>query len=122
MTLIDTGLNAAELATWYRGALAFLFPSLHETFGMPILEAMACGCPVLTSNTTACPEVAGQAALLIDPRDEKALRDGLERLIFDESLRNKLAKLGLAHAARFDWQTGADRHIEVLRQVAGMHR
>jgi len=122
VTLIDKGLNAPELATWYRGALAFLFPSLHETFGMPILEAMACGCPVLTSDSTACSEVAGQSALLVDPRDEKALRVGMEQLIFDKSLRDSMAESGLAHAAKFDWQTCADRHLEVLRQVVDMHR
>ena len=118
VTLIDTGLSAPELATWYRGALAFLFPSLHETFGMPIIEAMACGCPVLTSDTTACPEVTGTAALLVDPRDETALREGLTKLISDERLRNRLAESGPVHAARFDWQTCADRHFDVLCRVA----
>jgi glycosyltransferase involved in cell wall biosynthesis len=122
VTLIDTGLAPKELAPWYRGALAFLFPSLHETFGMPILEAMACGCPVLTSNTTACPEAAGNAALFVDPRAAAALFEGLERLIADAGLRARLAESGLAHAARFDWQTCADRHLDVFRRAAGEPR
>lgn len=117
VTLIDTGLTPKELAPWYRGALAFLFPSLHETFGMPILEAMACGCPVLTSNTTACPEVAGRAAYFVDPRDDAALREGMQGLISDESLRARLAGEGVDHAAEFRWQTCADRHLELFHQV-----
>jgi len=122
VTLIDSGLTPKELAPWYRGALAFLFPSLHETFGMPILEAMACGCPVLTSNTTACPETAGRAAYLVDPRDDAALREGMQRLLSDESLRVRLAGEGVDHAAGFRWQTCADRHLDVFRQVAEERR
>ena len=122
VTLIDSGLTPRELAPWYRGALAFLFPSLHETFGMPILEAMACGCPVLTSNTTACPEAAGRAALFIDPRDEAALLEAMQRIIKDESLRTRLVDSGLDHAAHFDWQTCADLHLDVFRSIARGHR
>jgi glycosyltransferase involved in cell wall biosynthesis len=117
VTLIDRGLTARELAPWYRGALAFLFPSLHETFGMPIVEAMACGCPVLTASTTACPEAAGPAGLFVDPRDDAALREGMERLSVDANLRARLSAAGLEHAAGFSWQTCADRHLDVFRQV-----
>ena len=68
---VITGLRTTEeLADLYRNALAFVFPSLYEGFGLPIVEAMACGCPVITSNVSACPEIAGGAAITVDPRDE----------------------------------------------------
>jgi glycosyltransferase involved in cell wall biosynthesis len=110
-------LAAPELAELYRGAHAFVFPSLHETFGMPILEAMACGCPVLTSEQTACREVAGDAALVVDPRSERALASALGRLATDDRLRAELSRKGLARAQGFSWERSAEQHLALFESV-----
>jgi glycosyltransferase involved in cell wall biosynthesis len=102
------------LAAWYRAALGFVLPSLRETFCMPLLEAMACGCPVLTSRATACEEIAGPAALLVDPRAEADLTRGLERLVADEELRARLRAAGLERAGTFTWRRSAEAHLEVF--------
>lgn len=115
--LITTAASAATLAEMYSAAIAFVFPSLHETFGMPILEAMACGCPVITSNVTACPEVAGDAALLVKPRSVSELADAMRRLFEDSSLRADLRQRGLARARQLTWQRSAEQHLEVFKDV-----
>jgi glycosyltransferase involved in cell wall biosynthesis len=91
-----------------------VFPSLHETFGHPILEAMACGCPVITSNVTACEEIARDAALVVDPRSAAAIAGAMER-VRDEALRRSLRERGLARARRFTWRTTAERYVELFR-------
>jgi glycosyltransferase involved in cell wall biosynthesis len=115
--LITEGLPPPELAKWYRGALGFVFPSLHETFGMPILEAMACGCPVITSNVSACPEVAGDAALLVDPRSVEDIANAMKRLVEDRSLRDSLRQKGLLRAQQFNWKKSAEEHLEVFKNT-----
>lgn len=115
--LIGEGLPPSELARWYRGALGFVFPSLRETFGMPILEAMACGCPVITSNLSACPEVAGDAALLVDPRSVAHIAQAMRRLLVDETLRQTLCQKGLARAGEFTWRRSAERHLAVFERA-----
>lgn len=110
-------LAAPALAELYRGARAFVFPSLHETFGMPILEAMACGCPVLTSEQTACREVAGEAALLVDPRSAPALEAALAALAGDDRLRAELARKGLVRAAEFRWERSAEQHLALFESI-----
>lgn len=104
----------ADLPALLRGALAFVFPSLYEGFGMPVLEAMACGTPVLTANGSALREVADTAALLIDPTNTDALAAGLLRLINDAHLRNTLRERGLARAAMFTWERCAQLTLAVL--------
>ncbi len=89
------------------GALFFAFPSLYEGFGLPVLEAMACGCPVLTSNTSSLPEVAGDAAILVDPRDTEQLAFEMQRLMYDEALRAQMKKQSLARAREFSWDKTA---------------
>ncbi len=97
----------------YQNALLFLFPSLYEGFGLPPLEAMASGTPVICSNRASLPEVVGDAALMIDPENVEELVAAIKRLIEDSSLRKTLAEKGLRQAERFSWQTMADRTLEV---------
>ena len=106
-----------ELAGWYARAMIFAFPSLDEGFGMPVLEAMAAGIPVLTSNRSALPEVAGDAALLVDPEDTDALTRTLRDLTESESLREDLTKRGRNRVRGFSWKTAADRTWQVYESL-----
>ena len=117
VNLIVKPLSQKELAKLYLAALAFVFPSIRETFGMPILEAMACGCPVITSNVTACPEVAGDAALLVNPRSVSDLADAMRRLAEDASLRAGLRQRGLDRASQFTWLRSAQQHLTVFERA-----
>jgi glycosyltransferase involved in cell wall biosynthesis len=108
-----------SLAALYRRAAIFAFPSLDEGFGIPVLEAMAHGVPVLTSNRSALPEVAGGAALLVDPTREGEVEDGLFRLATDEQLRDELRRLGYRRAAQFTWRKSAEATYKVYRELMG---
>lgn len=108
-----------DLPALLSGALAFAFPSLYEGFGIPLLEAQACGAPVLASNTSSLPEVAGDAALLVDPLNVDAIARGLERLLFDEALRQRLRLAGFANVRRFSWQRCAQETLAVLESCVG---
>jgi glycosyltransferase involved in cell wall biosynthesis len=105
------------LAVMYRLAGVFVFPSLYEGFGLPPLEAMASGTPVVTSNISSLPEVAGQAALLVNPYDPAAIADGIYAVLTDESLRRELRQKGLARAGQFSGEASAKRVLEIYRQV-----
>jgi len=96
------------------GALAYVFPSLYEGFGLPILEAMACGTPVLTGNVSSLPEVAGEAALLVDPHRPTEIASGLAQLITDSNLRNKLVNRGFQQIQNFSWDKAAAQVLEIL--------
>ena len=98
----------------YSGALAVVLPSLYEGFGLPALEAMACGAPVVAANSSALPEVVGSAGLLVDPRDARGLAEALRRLITEPDLREQLARAGLARAATFTWERAARETLDVL--------
>ena len=87
-----------------------VYISLYEGFGLPPLEAMACGTPVLTSNVTSLPEVVGDAALMVDPYDVDAIAEGIKRLIEDDNLRRELSQKGLARAKLFSWDRTAELH------------
>ena len=102
-----------DLPAVYSGAECFVFPSLYEGFGLPVLEAMACGAPVICSNTSSLPEIAGDAALLFDPGNPAEVRDAIVRVRSESSLRGELIGLGLRQAARFTWRDAAERTLEV---------
>lgn len=110
--------DRSELRRLYESALALTFPSLCEGFGLPVLEAMAFGLPVLTSDQGALREVAGQHALLVDPLDVDAIAGGLGRLVDDETLRRRLREAGPPHAARWSWNTTADMTAAVYAELA----
>lgn len=107
-----------DLGALLSGAEAFVFPSLYEGFGIPVLEAGGCGVPVITSNTSSLPEVAGDAALLVDPLDVDAIADAMYRLVSDPSLRAELARRGLENVKRFSWEKCARETLAVLESVA----
>jgi glycosyltransferase involved in cell wall biosynthesis len=117
--VIFTGYVADEdLAALYSGALAFVYPSLYEGFGLPALEAMACATPVITSNTTALPEVVGDAALLVDPQDEDELCQAMLRIAEDSELRSQLRRKGLKRVAEFSWKRCAQETARAYHAAA----
>jgi glycosyltransferase involved in cell wall biosynthesis len=108
----------ATLAVMYRLAGVFVFPSLYEGFGLPPLEAMASGTPVVTSNLSSLPEVTGDAAVLIDPYDPSAIAAGIRSVLTDETLRRDLRRKGLARAQQFSWEQSVRRVREIYREAA----
>jgi len=115
--VILTGYVAdADLAQLYRAATAFVYPSLFEGFGLPPVEAMACGTPVVTSNISSLPEIVGDAALLIDPGDEEALAAALLQIVSDQPLRAKLREQGIVQAGKFTWRAAAEKTLQLYRE------
>jgi len=110
----------AEMPMIYSGAAAFAFPSLYEGFGLPPLEAMACGVPVVCSGTSSLPEVVGDAGVLVDPRDVDAISESLRRVLEDRIFAADLAQKGVQRAAEFTWKRTAEQTINVYRRV--LHR
>lgn len=106
-----------DLPALYRAADVFAYPALYEGFGLPVLEALACGTPVVTSNVSSLPEVAGDAALQVEPTDVDALSAALMRLLTDQALRAGLRERGLAQARRFTWEGAARQLLEIYRRI-----
>ena len=106
-----------DLPALYSAADLFAFPSLYEGFGLPVLEAMGCGTPVVTSSVSSLPEVAGDAALLIPPEDVEALADALWRLINDSALRNDLRSRGFQQVSRFTWKRAAESLLDIYTRI-----
>lgn len=114
------GIPLEETVHFYRAADVFVYPSLNETFGLPILEAMACGCPVVTSDTSSMPEIAGGAAVLSDPRDPASIAHAISVAI--QAGRDRLRDAGLRRAAHFTWGETAAATLDVYREVAEHRR
>ena len=110
-------LPQADLPMWYNAATIFVYPSLFEGFGLPVLEAMACGTPVITSQASSLPEVTGKAGMLVDPTDIDSLSHMLERVFNDQTLRDTLRQKGLAQSANFSWNKTAAETLEVYRRT-----
>ena len=106
-----------DLPTLLSGARLFVFPSLYEGFGLPVLEALACGTPVVCSNASSLPEVAGDAAVLVDPLDVEGLAAALERVLRDEDLRAELIERGFEQTRKFSWERCARETLKVLENV-----
>src|SRR5207237_10471070 len=111
-------LPEATLAVMYRLAGVFVFPSLYEGFDLPPLEAMASGTPVVISNVSSLPEVAGDAAVLVDPYDPNAIADGIYRVLTDEGLRRNLRDKGIARARQFSWEASVRRVRDIYGEVS----
>ena len=103
---------ADDVPRWYNACTVFAYPSLYEGFGLPALEAMACGAPVVTSNTASLPEVVDDAAICVSPSDTHALARELSRALTDEGLRLSMREKGLHRAGGFTWQRTAERTLE----------
>jgi glycosyltransferase involved in cell wall biosynthesis len=106
-----------DLCVLYSGAKAFIFPSLGEGFGIPVLEAMQCGTPVITSNVTSLPEIAGDAAILINPRDGDELCQAMLNFLTDEDLRDRLKQKGIERAKQFSWSKCARETVEIYQKM-----
>lgn len=111
-----------DAAALLSGSLGLAFPTLYEGFGLPALEAMACGAPVLTSNNSSLPELVGDAVVLVDPSEDDSIVDGLVQIVTDASLRERLRAAGLQRAARYEWGTTAKATADVLHAAAAAGR
>lgn len=111
-----------ELASLYRHAQLFVFPSLYEGFGLPVLEAMKHGCPVLTSNISSLPEAGGDAAIYCDPENSKDIAEKIEKIIKDSSLRKEMIEKGYKHIKNFSWEKAAKQTLAVLEEVGNNNK
>lgn len=112
-------LSGEELAALYRGASCLVFPSFYEGFGLPPLEAMACGCPVIVSKIASLPEVCGDAGYYVDPYRVESIAEGIYQVLTDESLRQSLIEKGPLRARLFSWEKSAREHLKVFEEVLG---
>ncbi|MCL5113974.1 MAG: glycosyltransferase family 4 protein [Patescibacteria group bacterium] len=110
-----------DLPVFYRNAICFVLPSLYEGFGLPVLEAMKYGCPVITSNVSSLPEAGGEAALYIDPLSVSDITAKIENIIKDKELRAKLIKKGLEQVRKFSWEKTARETLKVLEEIGKKH-
>ncbi|GJL65820.1 MAG: glycosyl transferase family 1 [Nitrospirales bacterium] len=108
-----------QLVQYYQQASLFVFPSLYEGFGLPVLEAMACGCPVVCSNTSSLPEVVGDAAMMVSPLDSADLEHAMRQVLTDPSLQARMRNAGLQRAQQFSWEQTAVQTVQLYEHVAG---
>ncbi len=107
----------ADLPAYYSGAKVFVLPSLYEGFGFPVLEAMACACPVITSNNSSLPEVTGEAGIMVDPYDTDSLAQAMRQVLTNSELSDNMIRKGLEHSKRFSWGKAAEQTLEVYEKV-----
>ncbi len=110
-----------ELAYYYSSAQLLAYPSLYEGFGLPPLEAMACGCPVVTSNTSSLPEVVGEAGIMVDPHDTDSLAQAMRQVLTNSKLRDDMVRKGLEQSKRFSWEKAAEQTLEVYKKVGSAY-
>lgn len=108
-----------DLPLFYSAALLFVYPSVYEGFGIPVLEAMACGAPVITSNISSMPEISEGAGLLVDPYDIQAMAQAIKKLLVDKEMQKKMSEAGLQRARKFSWEKMALSTLELYREVLG---
>ena len=118
--LLPGYVDAEDLPTLYRNATIFIYPSLYEGFGLPVLEALTSGTPVITSDSSSMPEIAGDAALFVDPVDVEGMVSAMRRFLEDEKLRSNYSERALLQAKKFSWEKCARETLDVYREVAGM--
>ncbi len=106
-----------DIPLLFSGAKAYVLPSLYEGFGIPVIEAMACGCPVVTSNLSSLPEIAGNAAILINPYDTDSLAEGISNACYNQSIRRDLIRRGLEQVVKFNWRTSSLQILSVLQSL-----
>lgn len=111
------GIPEEDLPTLFSGAQVFAYPSLYEGFGLPALEAMACGTPVVTSNCSSLPEIVGDSAIVVDPNDSTEIADGILRLLRNPTEAKRFANAGLQRARQFTWRRCAEQHLDLYREV-----
>jgi len=106
-----------DLPAYYSGAEVFVLPSLYEGFGFPVVEAMACGCPVITSNTSSLPEVVGKAGIMVDPHDADSLAQAMRHVLTDSKLSNNMIGRGLKQSKKFTWEKAAKQTLDIYSEV-----
>ena len=114
---ITERLSDIEVSALYKGAYAYVFPSLYEGFGLPVLESMASGTPVITSSDSACSEVGGKAVIAVDPKSVPKITDALEKLVTDQSYYSECCSASQQQASKFSWSKSAQEHLEVFRST-----
>ena len=112
-------ISELDLAYYYSSAALLAYPSLHEGFGLPPLEAMACGCPVVTSNTSSLPEVVGEAGIMVNPYDTRSLVQAMRQVLTDSELRDSMVRKGLEQSKKFSWESTAELTLRVYNKVTG---
>jgi glycosyltransferase involved in cell wall biosynthesis len=115
--IINTNISEEQLVDFYQQALGLVFVSLHEGFGLPIAEAMACGVPVITSDATSCKEIAGDAAILVNPESVSDIKEAMYQLSSNASLRQDLMEKGLERAGNFNWEFSAEQFYKILKST-----
>jgi glycosyltransferase involved in cell wall biosynthesis len=111
------GVSNEGLADYYSSAAALIMPSFYEGFGLPLIEAMACGCPVIASNSSSLPEVAGDAALFVDPHDQHGLAEAIRRVTANRALREEMIEKGFRRAQQFSWEKTAQETLQVYHRI-----
>ncbi|MNL46179.1 D-inositol 3-phosphate glycosyltransferase [compost metagenome] len=113
-----TGVTDEQLVALYRNAAVFLFPSLYEGFGIPPLEAMRLGCPVVATNAAAVPDTVGDAAILVDPRDVSSISEALLRVLSDDAIRDEIIERGHKRAEAFTWSKSGELLYRLIAQLS----